>query len=366
MSLHSGAHIAHSILVAQCLFHARIARRLGLFAPSLDETAPPPPRCKIGIIGLGGVGTLLADALLTHTDGDIEPRDIFVSSRSSRGFARLKAAGLFADFDNVRVFEECNIVFVCVLPSQVQALAAEVAGSVRANTLIVSLCCGMLQEKLAALFKVPQNQILRIQASPEHVQAFQHQPEVSLRQGTPLPVKDLVAIGLLVPPLSFARFQQLAQSLVCLLEHPDMNKYVKRSNAPEPSHALIKLGNSQLGMMMEEVLGSRFGVRLPLPELQLLPSDAFGPGGTRRSDAEVLEIMERRRAEEYAMALFKAYFIKLLYVPPPEGTEEGEDQAQHSRTVSRVVTMDKGKGAKQTDAGILDLFEKLVLREGAS
>ena len=72
---------------------------------------------KIGIIGCGHLGTMILTKLL-EISGSFNNLKLYVSSRQPhllRPF--VQEFGVIAEFNNEKVVKECDIIFLCLLPS---------------------------------------------------------------------------------------------------------------------------------------------------------------------------------------------------------------------------------------------------------
>jgi len=84
------------------------------------------PPFKIGIIGCGHLGTMILTKLL-EISGSFNNLKILVSTRQPhllRPF--VQEFGIVAEFNNERVVRECDIIFLCVLPSQASEMLKEI------------------------------------------------------------------------------------------------------------------------------------------------------------------------------------------------------------------------------------------------
>ena len=84
------------------------------------------PPFKIGIIGCGHLGTMILTKLL-EISGSFNNLKILVSTRQPhllRPF--VQEFGIIADFNNERIVRECDIIFLCTLPSQASEMLKEI------------------------------------------------------------------------------------------------------------------------------------------------------------------------------------------------------------------------------------------------
>ena len=84
------------------------------------------PPFKIGIIGCGHLGTMILTKLL-EIAGSFNNLKLYVSTRQPhllRPF--VQEFGVVAEFNNERIVKECDIIFICVLPSQSTEMLKEI------------------------------------------------------------------------------------------------------------------------------------------------------------------------------------------------------------------------------------------------
>ena len=84
------------------------------------------PPFKIGIIGCGHLGTMILTKLL-EIAGSFNNLKLFVSTRQPhllRPF--VQEFGVIAEFNNERIVRECDIIFICTLPSQASEMLKEI------------------------------------------------------------------------------------------------------------------------------------------------------------------------------------------------------------------------------------------------
>ena len=84
------------------------------------------PPFKIGIIGCGHLGTMILTKLL-EISGSFNNLKLLVSTRQPhllRPF--VQEFNVIAEFNNERIVKECDIIFICVLPSQASEMLKEI------------------------------------------------------------------------------------------------------------------------------------------------------------------------------------------------------------------------------------------------
>jgi glutamyl-tRNA reductase len=128
------SEIVRNVLMLQCVYYASVFNELVLYKHTFPNQDSPKkdaevsmadlraeaelPDYKVGIIGCGQVGTSLLTKLLEVKD-QLHNLKLIVSSRQPHLLRPFKQEfGVEVLFDNAKVAAECDIIFVCVLPSQ--------------------------------------------------------------------------------------------------------------------------------------------------------------------------------------------------------------------------------------------------------
>ena len=91
---------------------------------------------NVGIIGYGSMGKMLADKFAASGISDI--KQVFVTNRSKEKLGSAPV-GVTVCGENQDLAEKSDIVFVCVRPVDLPDIIAEIAPSLRPDTLLVSL-----------------------------------------------------------------------------------------------------------------------------------------------------------------------------------------------------------------------------------
>ena len=90
---------------------------------------------KIGIIGYGSMGKMLLWKF--SSNGKIAKEDLYIANRTREKV--LEAEGIAVVCDNCTLASECDIVFVCVRPVDMKAVLSDIAASLKADSLLVTL-----------------------------------------------------------------------------------------------------------------------------------------------------------------------------------------------------------------------------------
>ena len=88
----------------------------------MGEMAP----FKVGIIGCGHLGTMVLTKML-EISGSFNNLQIYVSTRQPHILRPFQDEfGVIAELNNEKIIKECDIVFLCVLPSQAGEMLKEI------------------------------------------------------------------------------------------------------------------------------------------------------------------------------------------------------------------------------------------------
>ena len=90
---------------------------------------------KIGIIGYGSMGKMLLWKFSSNSK--IAKEDLFIANRTREKV--LEAESIAVVSDNCTLASECDIVFVCVRPVDMKAVLSDIAASLKADALLVTL-----------------------------------------------------------------------------------------------------------------------------------------------------------------------------------------------------------------------------------
>lgn len=96
----------------------------------------------IGVIGCGRMGSHLVRKLLQ--DPSLTPDMILVSTRQPDQLQEFESQGVTCRFDNVWLANNCDVIFICCLPSQLAPVLLDLSKSYVSNVnLLVSLLAGV-------------------------------------------------------------------------------------------------------------------------------------------------------------------------------------------------------------------------------
>ena len=92
---------------------------------------------KIGIIGGGNLGQSLANGLVNFADHNAG--DISIFRRNEKHLSQLKNKGFITPNSNIELVQSNDIIFIAVLPQQINGVLDEISSAVSENKLIISL-----------------------------------------------------------------------------------------------------------------------------------------------------------------------------------------------------------------------------------
>ncbi|HUQ96815.1 MAG TPA: pyrroline-5-carboxylate reductase [Chitinophagaceae bacterium] len=97
---------------------------------------------KATIIGAGNIGLALADGLIKS--GNCTAADITVTRRSAAALEKLQQKGFHATINNSEAVKQADLIFLCILPQQLNSVLDEIKDTVDASKqLLVSVVTGV-------------------------------------------------------------------------------------------------------------------------------------------------------------------------------------------------------------------------------
>lgn len=126
---------------------------------------------KSAIIGAGNIGMALADGLVKS--GTCTPKDITLTRRSVHSISKINEKGFNATTSNTEAVATADVIFLCVLPQQLNGVLDEIKSSIRSDKqLLISVVTGVhtkdildrLQNEVRIIRAMP-NTALRVGAS---------------------------------------------------------------------------------------------------------------------------------------------------------------------------------------------------------
>ncbi|XP_060068461.1 NADP-dependent oxidoreductase domain-containing protein 1-like [Ylistrum balloti] len=117
-------------------------------AKILQDREPRDP-LKVGIIGCGRLGSQLAHCLLTY--GDMNPKDLKISTRRPETLEYLRNKGVDCAHDNIKLASTSHLIFLCVLPSHIQTVAEEICEHLPRASIVYSFVSTYTPKRLKQL-----------------------------------------------------------------------------------------------------------------------------------------------------------------------------------------------------------------------
>lgn len=101
---------------------------------------------KVGFIGAGNMGFAILKAIASSGSD----ASLFAFDKDELKLSRLQEMGVTPLKSECEVFDSCKYVFLAVKPQQLDEVLDKVAGSVREDTVIVSICAGITGEYICS------------------------------------------------------------------------------------------------------------------------------------------------------------------------------------------------------------------------
>jgi pyrroline-5-carboxylate reductase len=123
------------------------------------------PGLKIGIIGAGRLGRQLATSLIECADTN-PVQDLQISTRQPDTLTSLIQKDVVCYFDNIRLVKRSDIVFLCILPSQMETIINEIRSHIPTKCIIYSFVRTHTDVLLQKSFKTTDNSSLTFVMRP--------------------------------------------------------------------------------------------------------------------------------------------------------------------------------------------------------
>ncbi|KAI0222767.1 NADP-dependent oxidoreductase domain-containing protein 1 [Lamellibrachia satsuma] len=117
----------------------------------LLEEVTPRDAVHISVIGCGRMGSHLMHSLLTF--GEVNPSEVIVSTRRPEMLTTLQEMGVQCFHDNQRAAASAHLLFLCVLPSQLPEVAADIRGHIRDGCTVYNMIAGVMLPRLQKLLQ---------------------------------------------------------------------------------------------------------------------------------------------------------------------------------------------------------------------
>lgn len=116
--LYFSAQVIRSLITKQTLFH------LLVYTSNYLRTQRTLQSLKVGIIGLGQVGTSILEEILQLQI--LSNNQILVSTRTPEKHRKFIEQGLRIVWDNEQVAKDCDFIILCCLPHQVESVCSSI------------------------------------------------------------------------------------------------------------------------------------------------------------------------------------------------------------------------------------------------
>lgn len=115
---------------------------------------------RVGIIGYGHMGSMLANGFLTS--GMLAPGDLVVASRSRRGLAECAAVwpGIAIAATNRDLARRCRTIIVAVRPQETMGVFREIVPVMDGDEHIVSLAAGISLQEIEGVYAGPVSRVV--------------------------------------------------------------------------------------------------------------------------------------------------------------------------------------------------------------
>ncbi|XP_050407233.1 NADP-dependent oxidoreductase domain-containing protein 1 [Patella vulgata] len=162
LSLRSRSHAitvsicAHSIYLADILSEVRqlraqlqsTSRKTAMILHDINETKDS---VKVGILGGGRLGSQIAHCLITF--GRMNLQNLQISTRRPETLEYLQHKGVDCYYGNKRLVSSVDLLYICVLPSQLPGIADEIKGYLSPSTVVYCPSSSMPLKKLKQLLR---------------------------------------------------------------------------------------------------------------------------------------------------------------------------------------------------------------------
>lgn len=125
---------------------------------------------KIGIIGVGNMGSAIANGLLKS--GFVPASNIFASDRKKANLEKLKALGVETHAENIEAAKDADLIIVAVKPYHIEGVINEIKSVLTPDKIFISIVAGVGIDELAQMaganipiFRVMPNTAIALQES---------------------------------------------------------------------------------------------------------------------------------------------------------------------------------------------------------
>ncbi|XP_056624723.1 protein TMED8 isoform X2 [Triplophysa dalaica] len=137
---------AHAVFV--CQLFSLLRKKLTFI--SENGSSSKTHHC-VGILGGGNMGKQLAMVLLRVSS--LEPRDINISTKRPETLEEITKMGVECYYDNIRLAKWADVLFLCVLPSHISQVCADLRSYLPSRCLVYSFPSAVPLNRLAVLLE---------------------------------------------------------------------------------------------------------------------------------------------------------------------------------------------------------------------
>ncbi|XP_043118352.1 NADP-dependent oxidoreductase domain-containing protein 1 [Puntigrus tetrazona] len=139
-----------ALTVGGCAHAVFAYELLSLLRKSVNaENGAAKAHLRVGVLGAGLAGKQLATALLRASS--LRPHHFNISTRRPETLGEYSTVGVECYFDNVRLAKWADVLFLCVLPSQLAQVCADVRRHLSSGCLVYSFTSAVPLNRLAVL-----------------------------------------------------------------------------------------------------------------------------------------------------------------------------------------------------------------------
>ncbi len=137
---------------------------------------------KLAIIGGGNLGSAIATGILNK--GLVKPSQLTITRRRIKLLSQFADKGVVVTDDNLMASQGARVVFLAVKPYQIKNVIQEIAPSLTADMIVISLATGVSSEQIKAycgidlpVFRAMPNTAIEIGESMTCISSYQATPQ---------------------------------------------------------------------------------------------------------------------------------------------------------------------------------------------
>ncbi|XP_055028115.2 NADP-dependent oxidoreductase domain-containing protein 1 isoform X1 [Misgurnus anguillicaudatus] len=137
------------LTVSGCAHAVFVCQLVRLLRKKVSENVTSKTHLSVGIIGGGHMGKQLAIVLM-HVN-NIKPSDINISTKRPENLVEISKTGVECYYDNIRLAKWADVLFLCVLPSHLPQVCADLRSHLPSRCLVYSFTSATPLKRLATL-----------------------------------------------------------------------------------------------------------------------------------------------------------------------------------------------------------------------